>query len=149
MTSFRPASPSDQHQSDVVREPSGTAFEPHFTPKEIAKIWRKDEDTIRKIFRSEPGVLCFESMSGRRGVRSYVSLTIPESVVARVHQRLEIQANKTIGDRDRKRHTASFNERIRTGRDGKVAKILGTSGTDDERWEREVLRTAGKVRPRK
>lgn len=65
-----------------------TAFERHFTPKEIAGLWRLDETTIRRIFQDEPGVLRFGKSGRRDGKRDYVSLRIPESVVLRVHREL-------------------------------------------------------------
>ena len=62
------------------------AFERHYKTKELAKIWGLDQSTVRRLFRDEPGVfqICH---SRRRGKRDYVSLRIPASVAARVHQR--------------------------------------------------------------
>jgi hypothetical protein len=61
-----PASRDDQHPLDVDRVVSGRAFENHFSPKEIAKLWHKSEDTIRWILRSERGVICIPSMRSRK-----------------------------------------------------------------------------------
>lgn len=61
-------------------------FERHFTPKELAALWALDESTIRRIFYDEPGVLRIGKAQRRDGKRDYVSLRIPESVAARVHQ---------------------------------------------------------------
>ncbi len=60
-------------------------FERHFTVAEIAKLWRLDESTVRRLFYEEPGVLKL-GVGHRRGKRGYVSLRIPESVARRVHQ---------------------------------------------------------------
>jgi hypothetical protein len=60
--------------------------EPHFTPKQLAERWNIDQSTVRRIFRDEPGVLRIPHLR-RRGKRDYVSLRIPASVAARVHER--------------------------------------------------------------
>jgi len=73
----------------------GPAFrERHYTPKELAALWRLDETTIRRIFQDEPDVLRL-GRAGRRDKRDYVTLRIPQSVALRVHARL------TGGDRAR------------------------------------------------
>jgi hypothetical protein len=61
-------------------------FERHYTPKELAEIWRLDESTMRRMFQDEPGVLKIGS-TGRRNKRDYVTLRIPESVAQRVYER--------------------------------------------------------------
>jgi len=65
--------------------PSGTAFERHFRVKELAKLWGFCENTVIKLFSNEPGVLRLERVTGKR---TYVTLSIPESVALRVHERL-------------------------------------------------------------
>jgi hypothetical protein len=59
--------------------------EPHYTPSELAKLWGVDPETIRNVFRNEPGVL---KLGNNGGKRTYVTLRIPESVAERVHRRL-------------------------------------------------------------
>lgn len=49
-------------------------FEEHFTPQELAAIWKLDETTIRRIFQDEPGVLKFGKANRRDGKRDYVTL---------------------------------------------------------------------------
>jgi hypothetical protein len=66
-------------------EAAPIAFERHFTPKELAELWALDQTTVRRLFRDEPGVLLIPHLR-RRGKRDYVSLRIPASVAARVHQ---------------------------------------------------------------
>ena len=61
--------------------------EKHFSPADLAKAWGVSAETVRQIFREEPGVLRLGS-GGNRQTRSYVSLRIPQSVAARVHARL-------------------------------------------------------------
>lgn len=63
------------------------AFEHHFTPRELAELWKFDESTIRRMFMDEPGVLVYGREKRRNGRRDYVTLRIPESVARRVHER--------------------------------------------------------------
>jgi hypothetical protein len=59
----------------------------HFTPTELAKAWSVSPETIRAIFRNEPGVLKIGKVAGRFR-RAYITLRIPEEVAKRVHRRL-------------------------------------------------------------
>ena len=61
------------------------ALERHFTPKELAELWGFNENTIRRLFIDEPGVLKYGAPC-RRGKRQYISLRIPQSVAERVHR---------------------------------------------------------------
>jgi hypothetical protein len=54
--------------------------ERHYSVAEVAMLWSLSRDSVRRIFRREPGVLVI----GDR----YVTLRIPESVLQRVHRRL-------------------------------------------------------------
>lgn len=58
----------------------------HLTPAEIAKAWRIDETTVRRIFLDEPGVLKIGRLTAGRGKRSYVTLRIPADVAERVYR---------------------------------------------------------------
>ncbi len=71
----------------------GTAFEHHFTPRELAELWKLDESTVRRIFVDEPGVLIYGKEKRRDGRRDYVTLRIPESVVQRVHEQRKRRAS--------------------------------------------------------
>jgi hypothetical protein len=62
------------------------ADEKHFSPNELSKAWGVSAETVRTIFRTEPGVLRLGQPV--RGRRSYVLLRIPQSVAERVHRRL-------------------------------------------------------------
>lgn len=62
------------------------ALEPHFTVREIAEMWHVSDDTVRKVFRDEPGVLAIGSEESRFK-RGYVTLLVPESVVKTVHRK--------------------------------------------------------------
>ena len=49
-----------------------TAFERHFTPKQLADLWLFHESTVRRMFIDEPGVLKYGKASrhdGRKGLR--------------------------------------------------------------------------------
>ena len=61
-------------------------FERHYTPKELAEIWHLDENTIRRIFQDEPGVLKIGNSHLRGKRRPYITLRIPEAVVERVYR---------------------------------------------------------------
>jgi hypothetical protein len=61
--------------------------EKHFSPAELAKAWGVSVETIRTIFRVEPGVLKIGTNATRHR-RGYMTLRIPESVAQRVHRRL-------------------------------------------------------------
>jgi hypothetical protein len=60
--------------------------ERYLTVSDVAERLKVNEDTIRRLFGNEPGVLviCFP----RRGRRIYRTLRIPESVYQRVLMRL-------------------------------------------------------------
>jgi hypothetical protein len=61
--------------------------EKHFSPSDLAKAWGVSVETVRQIFRQEPGVLRIGT-NGDSRTRSYITLRIPQSVAARVHARL-------------------------------------------------------------
>jgi len=63
--------------------PAMSADERHFTPQQLAELWGVDVETIRNIFRNEPGVLKISNASKLR-----VTLRIPKPVAERVHRRL-------------------------------------------------------------
>lgn len=61
--------------------------EKHYTPDELAKLWAISPETVRKLFRNEPGVLKI-GKTGSRYRRGYITLRIPEQVAERVHRKL-------------------------------------------------------------
>jgi len=71
------------------RKPGGkaTVFQQHFTPEELAREWRVSGDTIRTLFRNEPGVLKIDRPETLKK-RGYESMRIPLDVAQRVHRRL-------------------------------------------------------------
>ena len=70
-------------------QPSPT-FEQHYEPAELAALWNLSEDTVRRIFENEPGVIVIERDGSRYAKRRYRTLRIPASIVERVHRRLSI-----------------------------------------------------------
>jgi hypothetical protein len=74
--------PTHIETSYLVKE----ATEDHFTPDSLADKWGVSAETVRIIFRNEPGVLRITQPG--LGKRKYVLLRIPESVAVRVHKRL-------------------------------------------------------------
>jgi len=67
-----------------------TAFERHFTVNQVAELWGLSDNTVRRVFRDEPGVLRTQIPTLRARKRQNVTLRIPESVVHRVHSRLSV-----------------------------------------------------------
>ena len=63
------------------------SIEKHYSPAEVAEMWGVSTETIRSIFRDEPGVLKV-GKPGTRSKRGYFTLRIPMDVVERVHTRL-------------------------------------------------------------
>ncbi len=65
-----------------------TCAEKHYAISELAELWNLSENTIRRIFENEPGVLKWGSREGRFK-RRYTTLRIPETVALRVHRQLQ------------------------------------------------------------
>ena len=64
------------------------AFEQHFSPGELAKMWKLSPDFIRDQFVDEVGVLKINRPETMHK-RAYCTLRIPRSVAHRVHSRLQ------------------------------------------------------------
>ena len=78
----RPIYASDSPQAGVV------SLERHCSVRELSKLWGFSENTIRRLFRKEPGVLKIIHEETRQK-RRYTSLRIPERIAQRVHRRLQ------------------------------------------------------------
>jgi hypothetical protein len=63
-------------------------LERHFTVAELSKRWFFSENTIRRIFSQEPGVVKI-ARPRTRSKRGYTSMRIPERIAERVHRRLQ------------------------------------------------------------
>jgi hypothetical protein len=68
-------------------EQSNIMKEKHYAPDELAELWGVSTETIRSIFKQEPGVLKI-GKTGSKYKRGYVTLRIPADVAERVHTRL-------------------------------------------------------------
>jgi hypothetical protein len=64
-----------------------TTFERHYSVEELTTLWGMSDDFVRRLFLHEPGVVVF--FKQRPGRRVYRILRIPESVVQRVHRRMQ------------------------------------------------------------
>lgn len=73
--------PAHIEKSSILKD------ERHFTPQELADMWKVSVQTVREIFEREEGVLKI-GRDGTRTRRRYKTLRIPESVAERVHTRL-------------------------------------------------------------
>jgi hypothetical protein len=63
--------------------------EKFYTVRELATEWRVSEDTVRRLFEKEPGVLVLGDSSPRRK-RRYRTIRIPASVLERVRRKLSL-----------------------------------------------------------
>ena len=64
------------------------SLERHCSVGELSRLWGFSENTIRRLFRKEPGVLKIVH-EGNLQKRRYTSLRIPERIAQRVHRRLQ------------------------------------------------------------
>ena len=87
--SFPPARqtlPSAPAPSQEPPEP--IPIERHYTPGEVAGLWHFDVETIRRLFDKEPGVVVLQALA-KKGKRPYKTIRIPQTVLDRVHRRLQ------------------------------------------------------------
>ncbi len=64
----------------------GLAGEKHFTLQQLEELWELSRITLTDWFREEPGVLKVGAPY-KRGRQGRMTLRIPASVAARVHER--------------------------------------------------------------
>ena len=83
---WKPSHPKPAPRTPGV-EVSPLVKEKHYSPDDLAELWGVSVDSIRRIFRDEPGVLKMGDKSPKHK-RQYLTLRIPESVAERVHTRL-------------------------------------------------------------
>jgi hypothetical protein len=84
----------------LAKKPAQSALEPnpnrvleictekHYSVSELAELWNLSKNTIRRIFEKESGVIKWGTREGRFN-RRYTTLRIPETVMQRVHRRLQ------------------------------------------------------------
>lgn len=78
-----PKPPSREESSNALK----AVLERHYSPDELAAAWGVSAETVRVLFRDEPGVLKIGQPT-TRFKRGYILIRIPESVAERVHTRL-------------------------------------------------------------
>ena len=74
------------------------ALEKHYSPTQVALMWGVSESTVRRLFEDQPGVLKISMprlIKSKRKHRPHVRLSIPESVLARVHEQWTGTSEKT------------------------------------------------------
>jgi hypothetical protein len=89
---MRPANTESNAKFEITSgagetEPSRMCTEKHYSVAELADIWKLSENTIRRMFENEPGVIKWGPTESRFK-RRYITLRIPETVVLRVHRQL-------------------------------------------------------------
>jgi hypothetical protein len=85
----RPTWSGEKHpERNSTAVPTALFREPHYSVADVSAMWNMSKDAARKIFQNEPGVLVLGS-AGSKQKRRYTTLRIPESVLKRVHQRLQ------------------------------------------------------------
>lgn len=62
--------------------------ERHYTAAQVAELWQFDAETIRRLFQDEQGVVVLQAPI-KKGKRSYKTIRIPQSILERVHKRLQ------------------------------------------------------------
>ncbi len=63
------------------------AFEKHYSVDEIAELWGISPQSVRRLFRDEPGVLKLSMpVLQARKHKVHETLRVPASVLARLHQ---------------------------------------------------------------
>lgn len=73
-------------------EQSVTNLDPGYTytVKELAYLWNLSDESIRRIFEEEPGVLIFMIRPKGRRRRPYRNIRIPGKVALRVQTRMTV-----------------------------------------------------------
>jgi len=74
----------DNINTDALKD---VCVEKHYSVSELASSWQLSENTIRRMFEKEPGVLKWGTTE-ERFKRRYITMRIPETVVLRVHRQL-------------------------------------------------------------
>jgi hypothetical protein len=77
-----------QRNSDTDEKAAPKFAARHYSVAEIAALWSLSDDSVRKIFEREPGVLVIGNPKVYGRKRSYTTIRVPEFVLERVHRRL-------------------------------------------------------------
>lgn len=68
--------------------PGALYNERHYSVAEISEKWGLSRDLVRELFRDEEDVVAIERPAISKRKRRYTTLSVPESVVRRVHAKL-------------------------------------------------------------
>jgi hypothetical protein len=83
--------PNDEPSAFVVETSlRSPALERHYSVQEIAALWQVSEDTARRLFQNEPGVIEVGQRKQQLRRRSYRTFRVPQSVLERVHRRCSL-----------------------------------------------------------
>lgn len=82
------AVPQPPLHTPATPKSGAVSLERHCSVGELSKLWGFSENTIRRLFRKEPGVLKIAHEETRQK-RRYTTMRIPERVAQRVHRRLQ------------------------------------------------------------
>jgi hypothetical protein len=80
--------PGSAHLESFPSVSQGLAGEKHYSVIEISKLWALSQKTVRRIFEREPGVIQWGATETRHK-RGYRTLRVPETVLLRVHRKLQ------------------------------------------------------------
>jgi hypothetical protein len=76
----------------MQQQQSVASTEPHYTAEQVAEFWHLDANSVRRVFRDEPGVLKFGNGKSTYQKRAYTTIRIPQSVLDRVYRRMTNRA---------------------------------------------------------
>lgn len=74
------------------QQTAAASTEPHYTAEQVAEFWSLDANSVRRVFRDEPGVLKFGNDKSTYQKRAYTTIRIPQSVLDRVYRRMTNRA---------------------------------------------------------
>ena len=86
---------SVEQKSAWLRDTNGGTSQPvtevlsahYYSAREIAELLNLSQDSVRKLFQNEPGVLVLGDQSSKYK-RRYTTLRVPDSVLRRVLRRM-------------------------------------------------------------
>ena len=81
-----------------------SATEQHYSVSEVMKLWHWSRQTVIRMFENEPGIIRIGHEGSlpqgrRKRKRRHWTLSIPESVLVRVHMRLRVGGNEASAKR--------------------------------------------------
>ena len=65
---------------------SDISVERHYTPTEIAELWKVSADTVIRMFERQPGILVLGTASPNGRRRAKRMFRIPQTVLERVYR---------------------------------------------------------------